>query len=128
MRDRRSREVIVCSVLLAIGLLTTVRGQMDGTDHRAPDPVERMTFAIVPFVILTGALVWLTRSRGQAVVLAVVAVFMWASSAMYTNDEMRLSYWIVPVVQIGIALPVVGGLAIHAWWQWRSQRARGRPS
>jgi xanthine/uracil permease len=114
-RKRRSRARIVLAVLLIVGVVTTLAGQLAGTRSRTPDAAFRYGFAVVPFLLLAVRLVSLRRSRAYETVVIVTAVFLWASSTMYTNDEMRLTYVLVPTLQIVVVVLVVVGLTLHNW-------------
>jgi hypothetical protein len=102
-------------VLLIVGAVTTLAGQVAGTRSRTPDVAFRYGFAMVPFLLLGARAAFLRRSRAYETVLIVTAVFLWASSTMYTNDEMRLTYVLVPILQIVVVGLVGVGLTLHDW-------------
>ncbi len=113
---RLSRLKVAVSVLLILGVITTVRGQMDGTASGTPDPTARILWAMVPFALVTLAMVRLTGARAYEAALTAVAVFLWGSSTLYTNDEMRLSYWVTPVFQTAVVALAILVLTLHRWW------------
>src|SRR6478752_776111 len=91
---------LIAWVLLGIGLAMNIRGQMQGTASHTPDPVSRMVWAVAPFAIFSVALYRAARTTLSASIGVVCAVLLWLLSMMYTSDEMRLSYVMMPIVQI----------------------------
>lgn len=115
---------LIAWVVLGIGLEMNIRGQMQGTASHTPDPASRMVWAVVPFAIFAVAFYRAAHTTLSACIGVVCAVLLWLLSTMYTNDEMRLTYVMMPIVQIIIVLIVVVAL----WLSGRWQAARGGES
>jgi hypothetical protein len=110
--------------LLGIGLLTSVLAQVHGTATGAPEPGLRIAWALFPFLIAGLALPCSAAFRAYDAGLAVLALCLWSSCVLYTDDEMRLSYWYTPALQTAVTVPVVLGLAAYRWWVWRRRGSR----
>ena len=114
-------------LLLGLGLALNIRGQIEGTRARAPDPTERMIWAVVPFALLAIVLWRLTTTKGQSIFVVVFASILALTSTMYTNDEMRLTYALTPVMQLLTVLFIVAVLVADRW-RLRRQERRASPA
>ena len=104
-----------------LSLILTLRGQMAGTASGTPDPEERIVWAIAPFVIIGLRTMWVARSRANDIFLFVIAMFLVLTSLMYTNDEMRLTYVFIPMLQIVVVVPT---LILHKLVGWLYRKFR----
>ncbi len=108
---------LIAWILVGMGLEMNIRGQMQGTASHTPDPASRMVWAVVPFVIFAVALYRAARTTLSACIGVVCAVLLLLLSTTYTNDEMRLTYVMIPIVQIIIVLIVAAALWLSGRWQ-----------
>jgi len=113
------RMIWVVLVLLVVGAITTVLGQISG---HAPDLATRIVWAIVPFAVITFRAISLDRATVSDIFLMVIAVFLWGTSMLYSDDEMRLTYEFVPIIQIIVVVPAVALLTLHQWWSRKFRR------
>jgi hypothetical protein len=108
--------------LLGVGLMTSVLAQVHGTATGTPERGLRIAWALFPFLLAGLALRWSAAVRAYDAGLAVLALLLWTSCVLYTDDEMRLSYWYTPALQTAVTIPVLAGLAAYRWWVGKRQR------
>ena len=124
MRAERS-WALAAWVFAAIGLATTLVAQLHGSRRGAPSPFARMLLSCTPFAVVALGLWQLARTTGYAVTFLVAALLVWFWAGAITNDELGLTYWFVPVFQLGVAVIAVAAVWLHAWWRRRGDATPG---